>query len=280
MITNDCIGKFMEKEWDCTFKDYILYALGVGASEKELEYIYEKNLKVIPTIATLPYNLSLEDNPYLAYVSDRSGILHASNELKLYHPLPEKGGKLKYRQTLIAAHDMGEKGAQFVSQSDLFDEEGTLLASSIDTEFSRFDGGWGGPARPTDTFPRIPEREADLVVTDHIAKGQSYLYRLSGDYYPLHADPEYAKSYGFKEPILHGLCTYGYICRMAIGALIPGEPERLTGMKGRFKNPVYTGIPISLHLWKAEEPGKAYYRLIDDSTGKIVVDRGELCWKA
>ena len=36
---------------DYTWKDAVLYALGVGAGFSELEYCYEKNLKVIPSFS-------------------------------------------------------------------------------------------------------------------------------------------------------------------------------------------------------------------------------------
>lgn len=277
MLNNECVGLKMERSWKCEPRDYMLYALGVGAKEDELNYIYEKNLKVIPTFATLIYNLT-EDCPYMNSVKDKTGILHASNELELYHPLPSEGGNFRYEQKIAAVYDMGDRGAQVISQSDLYGEDGTLLARSRDTEYSRKDGNWGGKPRPADTFPVIPEREPDIQCHDHIAKGQNFLYRLSGDYYPLHADPQVAENYGFKEPIMHGLATYGYICRMAVKELFPGEPERMVSMKGRFKNPLYSDVDITLQIWKMDE-GKIYYRLIDDSTGKIVVDKGEICWK-
>jgi len=279
MFHLDQIGTQIEQTWVCTPRDYMLYALGVGATSASLDYIYEKNLKIIPTFATLPVTMHVDDTVYMKLISEPSGTLHAANELTLYHPLPREGGTFRYTQTVENLYDMGDKGSQLIFRTDLYDETGTLLASSRDTEYSKFDGNWNGPPRPADTFPQIPDRDPDLVITEHVPQGQPHLYRLSGDYFPLHIEPEFAAKYGFERPILHGLCSYGYICRMAIEALFPGQPERLTGMKGRFKNPSYDDVNFCLHLWKTA-PGQACYRLLDADTGKIIVDRGQICWNA
>ena len=51
-LNMDAIGKKIgpiKKEYN--WKDVILYAIGVGAGVEELDYTYEKNLKVIPSFS-------------------------------------------------------------------------------------------------------------------------------------------------------------------------------------------------------------------------------------
>ena len=51
-LNMDALGKKigpLKKDYD--WKDVILYALGVGAGVNELDYTYEKNLKVIPSFS-------------------------------------------------------------------------------------------------------------------------------------------------------------------------------------------------------------------------------------
>jgi acyl dehydratase len=70
---------------------------------------------------------------------------------------------------------------------------------------------------------------------------QALLYRLSGDINPLHADPAVAARAGFGEvPILHGLCTYGYMAR-AVVSQIGGDAARLRVLDAEFRRPVWPG---------------------------------------
>ena len=96
----------------------------------------------------------------------------------------------------------------------------------------------------------------DFRVEEATSPEQALLYRLSGDPNPLHADPEFAKSVGFeKGPILHGLCTYGYMVRHAAKGACGGDATRLTGFEGQFRRPVWPGDTIVTEGWIVA-PGK------------------------
>jgi 3-hydroxybutyryl-CoA dehydratase len=61
--------------------------------------------------------------------------------------------------------------------------------------------------------------------------------RLSGDWNPLHTDPEYAAKTKYRRPILHGAFSAGLLSRMA-GMHIPGRDCLLHGMNLKFIAPI------------------------------------------
>ena len=124
---------------------------------------------------------------------------------------------------------------------------------------------------------RIPDRDPDLVCPDYIGKAQNLLYRLTGDTNLVHVDSEVAQSRGLAGPFVHDLCAFGYVCRLATQALFPGQPEKLTRMYAAMKTVLYPDTPVALHLWKLE-PGKAAFRLVNQTTGKAILDKGEIDW--
>jgi acyl dehydratase len=79
---------------------------------------------------------------------------------------------------------------------------------------------------------------------------QALLYRLSGDYNPLHADPAAARAAGFERPILHGLCSYGICCRAVLKAYADYDPARIRAHDARFTAPVWPGETLAVELWR------------------------------
>ena len=254
-----------------TWKDVILYALGVGAGTEELNFVYEKNLQVIPSFAIAAvfdffFQAGTQANVNL------QGILHAEQELTFHLPLPIEG-TLITKGEIVNIYDLGrERGALIEARGITRNEQGVKLFTNVMTIFARLDGGFGGN-RPPKRQVEIPNREPDFVVHDQPSKDQALLYRLSGDTFDLHVDPEFARRSGFEKPIMHGLCTFGYACRAGINSLVPGKPEKIQKMSCRFTKPLYPGTPIHTRIW-ALQPGSAVWQVVNSQTREAVIDLG------
>ena len=262
------IGPFTK---DYTWKDTVLYALGVGAGFSDLDYCYEKDLKVIPSFAiTTIYDLM----PELATASNvnLAGILHGEHEIIFHNSIPSEG-TLSTEGSISQYYDKGKgKGALIIAKFETRHSNGTKLFTSIATVFARLDGGFGGDDAPKKQI-HFPDSEPDFFVEATPALDQPLIFRLSGDTFQLHVDSEFAKMAGFEKPIMHGLCTHGYACRALIEALVPGEPQKVRRLDCRFKRPLFPGMPIKTLIWKTDE-GKALWRVINAESGEVVMDNG------
>ena len=254
-----------------TWKDVILYALGVGAGFSELDYCYEKDLKVIPSfsiasIFEILAQIAIKSNVNLA------GILHGEQELIFHNPIPVEGA-ITTEGKITHIYDKGkDKGALVIGKSDTYHSSGKKLFTSICTVFARLDGGFCGENAPK-TKVNFPDRKPDFVVDSLPSEDQPLLYRLTGDIFSLHVDPEFAKMSGFEKPIMHGLCTHGFACRALIEKLIPGEPEKSRRMVCRFAKTLYPGNSIQTQIWKIEK-GKALWKIVNTKTDEVIIDNG------
>jgi acyl dehydratase len=256
---------------DYHWNDVILYALSVGAGFDELDYTWEKNLKVIPTfsVATIfDFFWAVAKNSKL----NPKGALHGEQEILFHNPSPASG-TLITNGTITNYFDKGKKGAIIRGKSVTLHSNGEKLYTNVMSIFGRLDGGFGGEEGSSRTV-EFPGRGPDFTVDALPSPDQPLLYRLTGDFFALHVDPDFAKASGFGKPIMHGLCTFGFACRALLKCLIPGEPERTTRMACRFTRPLYPGEPIRTLIWKTDE-GKALWRVIHAGTGQTVIDSGE-----
>jgi len=244
---------FPEFRHDYTVRDTILYALGAGAGDgdgyegDELRLVYEKDIVTMPAMAvTLAYpGFWYRDlQPGLDYVR----TLHASERIELDAPLPA-AARVAARPRIVAVHDKGEgRGSLVVSRREIVDiETGRRLATVQQTAFCRGDGGLGGPALPAPAPHVLPARPPNLRVALATSPRSAMIYRLSGDYNPLHIDPAFAGDAGFPRPILHGLSTYGHLCRALLKA--GGLDAFMRVMDCRFTAPVYPGETLDMEIW-------------------------------
>jgi len=272
----DAVGKKIGPvKKDYTWKDVVLYALGVGAGFDELEYCFEQNLKVIPSFSIASVfeflaEVGINSNANL------SGILHGEQDIFFHNKIPTEGTLITEGQITNMFDKGAEKGALVVAEAETYHSNGQKLFTNIFTLFCRKDGGFGGDPGPSETV-KFPDRSPDYEEHAAPSLDQPLLYRLSGDIFQLHADPEFARASGFERPIMHGLCTHGYACRAVIKHLFPGEPERMTRFRVRFSRTLYPGTPIITQIWKMEE-GKAYFRTVNAENNDVVIDGGIVEW--
>jgi acyl dehydratase len=236
-------------------KDCMLYALGVGLGldpldEAQLSFVYEKHLKVLPTMAVVigyPGFWAKELDTGIDWVK----VVAGEHSLELHRPLAPSGTVISRTRVLDVVDKGAGKGAIVYSERTIDDKQsGERIATIVQTTFCRGDGGFGGPPRETRPVHPIPERAPDLACDLPTRPEAALIYRLSADPNPLHADPAVAKAAGFPRPILHGLATFGVAGHAIVKSLCDYDPTRLTAIAGRFSAPVFPGETIRTEIWR------------------------------
>lgn len=252
-LNADLVGQEL-KETTFTYeeRDVMLYALGVGA--KELPFVFERGLKVLPTFAVIPAFPALtgltgavEINPVM--------ILHGEQTIELHKEIPVKG-TLKTKGKITGVWDKG-KGALITIQADTHLDGGDKLFTNHFGVFVRGAGDFGGERGP-EAGNHPPERPPDKTVDMPTLDIQAMIYRLSGDRNPLHIDPEFAKMAGYDRPILHGLCTFGHVGRAVLQEYCDNDVSKFKGLQVRFSGVVFPGDTITTEMW-------------DEGGGKIIL---------
>lgn len=240
--------------------DVILYHLGVGAGtgegkvtdRRELEYTYERYLKVLPSFGVLhagsgPGGLLAVPGVSINYAL----VLHGEQRIEIHRPIPT-AAQTDTQSRIKAIYDKG-KAALIVIETETREHGGAPLFTNTTAIFARGEGGFGGDPGPRPGND-APGRAPDLVVESPTAPHQALLYRLNGDKNPLHIDPEFAKMGGFDVPILHGLCSYGVVCKAVVDGALDGAVDQVASYEARFTGVVYPGETIVTSIWR--EDGK------------------------
>ncbi len=262
-------------------RDLAIYALGVGAAAdpldtKELQYVYELHgdgFRAVPTYAVVPIVNALvqmakegKQAPGLKYGFER--ILHGEQYTELKRPLPPRG-KLTHKAKIKDIFDKG-KNAVVVTEARTYDESGEEIAYNELSMLVKGAGGWGGDRGPSGDVNVPPAREPDAFAEQTVGAGQALLYRLSGDWNPLHVDVNFAKAFGFQRPILHGLCTFGYAARAVLKAFAGNDPGLFKSIRVRFADSVFPGETLITEMWK-ESDGKVVIRCKVKERDKVVI---------
>ena len=244
-----------EQEFAWTASDVLLYhlALGAGApptAPRELSYATENGLQVLPTFAVVAATLHETEPPRVSYPGieiELARVLHGSQRVEVHRPIPTAGKAT----AMVRVADVWDKGsaAVVVTETSVRDLDDSPLWTATSSIFARGEGGFGGERGPSTALPP-PDRAPDVVIETPTLPQQALLYRLLGDRNPLHSDPQFAAAAGFPAPILHGLATYGIVCKALVDSLLGGDVTRMRAFGVRFTGVVYPGETLRTSAWR------------------------------
>lgn len=271
-INPDAVGSKggpSSRSW--TSKDALLYAVGVGAGVDELQFTtentHEVEQRVLPTFAVIiggggaPMRAIGEFNPAM--------LVHGEQAIELHDEIPPDG-EIESTGRIVNIWDKGGAAVVELESESVNKSTGNILLKTSSSMFIRGEGGWGGDRGPRDKIT-FPTEEPTHKATYKTRKDQALTYRLSGDRNPLHTDPAFAARGGFEEPILHGLCTYGFTGRALLHTLCGSDPSRFRSMKGRFSKPVIPGDSLTVSMWV---DGNTALFQTTNQDGVVVLDQG------
>jgi acyl dehydratase len=264
-------------------RDTILYALGIGLGAEPLDaghlrFVYGPQLQALPTMAAvLAMPRSGWSNPLVG--ANYLKLVHGEQHLRLFKPLPVEA-TARARDRVVSLTDLGAaKGAIATTARQIFDDEnGELLAEATSVLFLRGDGGFSERSGVSDPRPKglpaPPDCEPDIQIELASLPQTALIYRLSGDYNPLHADPEVARAAGFPRPILHGLCSFGMAAHAVLKTCCEYQADRIRSIAVRFTAPVFPGETLRFCIWHGDPKTTLHFRASVASRDKVVLDHG------
>ncbi len=254
-------------------RDVILYNLSLGAKRTELPLVYENddNFQVLPSFGVVPYFGAKSPFNLTEIVPNFSMmmLLHGEQYMEVRKlPIPTTAKTISYPKLV----EVVDKGAAAVVTTGTVTKDantGEDLFYNESTTFIRGSGGFGGPKKGTDRgaatkVHAAPKRAPDAVVEEQTSDDQAALYRLNGDRNPLHIDPEFSKVGGFKTPILHGLCFFGFSTKHIVQ-----KYGQIKNIKVRFAGTVLPGQTLQTEMWK--EGNKVVFQTKVKETGKLCI---------
>jgi acyl dehydratase len=251
-------------------RETMLYALavGFGAAAEDLPFTYERDLRAVPSIATM---LAFDDSWLPAGGIDLRQVVHGALDLAFHAPLPPEG-EAGIECRLVGLADKGAGRGGLVFQESVVACGGAPRCTVRSTMFVRGAGGFGGSVGEQFDAAALPDRAPDETGEVPTAPNQAMLFRLLGDRNPLHADPELARSVGFDAPILHGACTFGVACAEVLRRFCGRDPARLSRFAARFAGPLYPGETLHFAFWR--DGDRVLFRAVAKERNAIVLDNG------
>jgi len=266
-------------------RDLIIYALGVGSTDPRFVYENHADFAAFPTY---PISLTFKGSSYdvlsfppevmgkfpQAALPGMRGVLDAEKYIEKINELPKGGAKLKLVGNTVGVHQKGKNG--LVEQEfKLVDESGKEYYRMISGAMMVGANGFKNSGKSYSRDSKPPQGAApDKSFENATGVHQADIFRLSGDYNPLHIDPTAAKMFGFEQPILHGLCSLGVVSRGLLDNLAGGDQQRFKSIQLRFASPVLPGQTLLTEVWKGDSPTAFIFQTKVKETGKVCVSNG------
>jgi len=273
-------------------RDVLLFANSIGCTEDELHFLYElhPNFAVFPTYAIiLPFKhtdqevvnfygrSSAEPIPGVPKFDSRR-VVDGERSITFYKPLPvtSHGRKFEVRSKILGVYDKGKPGTVIETESTLVDaESGEKYSRVVGSAFFVGQGGWGGPKGPKNANYDPPKgKSPDATYTLQSTPESALLYRLNGDYNPLHATPEPGQKMGFGGAIMHGLFSWNTTAHGILKTLGGSDPANIKEFQARFASPVKPGDKLVTQIWRLGNKDKDGFEEVRFVTS---VEGGKVC---
>lgn len=273
--------QFQNIEHTYSERDSLFYALSIGIGSNpldagHLQFTYEKDLRTFPTQAVV---LGMSDMGFLTDPEvgiDLSQMLHVGLTHTFHLALPPAGTVLSKMKIAELVDKGAGRGSLLRWERTLVDmSTGELAVTEVGTFLLRGNGGLPTSFRTPSAQPpmrSIPERPSDLTSTVSTTRQAALLYRLNGDYNPLHADPNLAMSVGFPRPILHGCYTYGAVAHELVQRCCKCDSVRLKSLDLRFTAAVFPGETLSVDIWNENSCEASFRARVPERRGVVVAE--------
>ncbi|KAE8372066.1 trimethyllysine dioxygenase TmlH [Aspergillus bertholletiae] len=248
-------------------RDALLFANSIGAKSDELHFLYElhPDFAIFPTYSLiLPFKHTDQETidfyartqatpiPGVPKFDSRRAV-DGQRKITILKPLPptSAGKKFQLRNKVIGVYDKGKAGSVVETEQSIVDENGQVYTKTVSSGFMVGQGNWGGPKGPSAVnYPPPQGKKPDAVHVVQTTAETALLYRLNGDYNPLHATPEPGKKMGFGGVIIHGLFSWNSAAHGILRELGGSDPKNLREFQARFASPVLPGDKLTTEMWR------------------------------
>jgi len=283
-ILGEVIGsRFKDVVFRYTRRDAILYALAIGVSTKQSDYMRflheaERNFTVFPTFALTPATTVVRDailtGNFNTLSVDPSKLVLGEQYLEVFKPMTPSG-KILSRGYVAEVLDKGSSGVVIATNVDTFDQDsGAKLAFGQSVFFVRqpIQSGFKRSSEKIYAVTEAPNGIPHATIQEATSVDQAALYRLAGhrDQNPLHIDPKFAQHAGYPSPLMHGVCLAGIAARHVLVAFCKNDVGRFRSIKVRFTSPVYPGDILRSDMWHLN-PFRIHLQTTNLATGRVCI---------